>query len=70
MIYRCTDRRGRAVDHPMSDELKPEEAMRRLGVLDGPWTVDRYPEKGRGVRERIQTYVLSDRGNRTVRGDV
>ena len=44
MVYECTDRRGKATQHRLSSELTAKEAMERLGVLERPFTVVRWPE--------------------------
>lgn len=39
MIYICTDRRGNASIHRASVGMKPQDVMKRLGVLGGDWRV-------------------------------
>lgn len=47
MTYEVAHKRGGEIRHfDMAGELSADEAMRRLGVKDGPWIVRRYP-KGR-----------------------
>lgn len=52
MVYECTDRRGILHTHTLSDELTPEEAMKRLGVWQRPFRVMRYPT-GRPDQSRM-----------------
>lgn len=43
MQYECTDRRGQVTTHTQSDELTAKEAVQRLGVLERPFKVVRWP---------------------------
>lgn len=61
MIYECTDRRGVIHVHgPLSAKLSSKEAMQRLGVLDRPFQVRRYPQGRPDLAHTVQQFEIGE----------
>lgn len=60
MIYECTDRRGQSTRHTQSGELSSKEAMQRLGVLDRPFKVVRWPTGRPDLAHCVQQFEVHE----------
>ncbi len=61
MVYECTDRRGAIHTFMLSDDLSGTEAMERLGVLNRPFKVVRWPNHRPDKAHCIQQFEVHER---------